>query len=232
MSSTTSLTTVDIRTGLNHPSQPAIVPSPLLYDKPLAQTSAAKAIDQHAFAYSKFMLYETRHRFYVVSSSSSDSRHRITKIDRTSQDELNIVEDEALYSGRQMTDNLRMLEEGNKALGGLGRARTFFGVAGVYVMRYSRHYSDRTVLGFIRFTAGWYMILLTKRAAVALLGGRYIYHCEATDIVPVCFNHKIEKPTDEARMLSVFKQVDMARNFYFRFVWALICIGTGSLTDI
>lgn len=72
--------------------------------------------------------------------------------------------------------------------------------------------------GFIRFTAGWYMILITKRSYVALLGGHYLYHCENTEIVPVCFNHKIDKPAEEQRLMNIFKQVDMSKNFYFRSV--------------
>jgi len=55
---------------------------------------------------------------------------------------------------------LKMLDDGNKSSGGLGKARVFFGIA-----------------GFIRFMAGC-MILMTKRSYVALLGGHYLYHCE------------------------------------------------------
>ena len=62
------------------------------------------------------------------------------------------------------------------------------------------------------------MILITKRSYVALLGGHYLYHCENTDIVPVCFNHKIDKPAEEQRLMNIFKQVDLSKNFYFRSV--------------
>jgi hypothetical protein len=86
----------------------------------------------------QFILYETRQRFYIISSNSSDSRHKITKIDRTSQDELLIVEDDALYSGKQMSAMLRMLEDGNRAQGGLGKARSFYGVAGEVLDTLSR----------------------------------------------------------------------------------------------
>ena len=71
-------------------------------------------------------------------------------------------------------------------------------------------------IGFIKFTAGWYMILITKRSVVALIGGHYIHHCENTDIIPVAFNHKVDKPTEEQRLMNIFKQVDMSKNFYFR----------------
>lgn len=60
------------------------------------------------------------------------------------------------------------------------------------------------------------MILITKRSFVALLGGHYLYHCECTEIVPVCSNHKVDKPAEETRLLNIFKQVDLSKNFYFR----------------
>ena len=61
------------------------------------------------------------------------------------------------------------------------------------------------------------MILITKRSVVALLGGHYLYHCENAEVVPICFNHKIEKASEEQRLMNIFKQVDMSKNFYFRY---------------
>ena len=87
-----------------------------------------------SLACNKFILYENRSRFYVVASNASDSLHRIIKIDRTSQDELVVIEDEAVYTGRQMTAMLKMLEDGNKASGGLGKPRVFFGLLGTALL--------------------------------------------------------------------------------------------------
>ncbi|KAJ3758562.1 polyphosphoinositide phosphatase [Lentinula raphanica] len=154
----------------------------------------------------KFILYENKLRFYIIASNASDSRHRIIKIDRSVQDELVVVEDDAEYSGKQMSAMLKMLDDGNKNSGGLGKAKVIFGPFAA---------------GFIRFTAGWYMILLTKRSIVALLGGHYLYHCENTEMIPVCFNHKVDKPAEEQRMMNIFKQVDMSKNFYFSYTYDL-----------
>ncbi|KAF7305142.1 Polyphosphoinositide phosphatase [Mycena kentingensis (nom. inval.)] len=164
----------------------------------LATPSPRKA----APAFNKFVLYENRLRLFIVASNTTDSRHRILKVDRTSQDELNVVEDDAEYSGKQMSAMLKMLDDGNKSSGGLGKARVFFGIA-----------------GFVKFTAGWYMILITKRSYVALLGGHYLYHCESTEMIPVCFSHKIDKPAEEQRLVNIFKQVDMSKNFYFSYTY-------------
>ncbi|KAI0785573.1 polyphosphoinositide phosphatase [Abortiporus biennis] len=156
-------------------------------------------------AFNKFILYENKLRFYIVASNTSDSRHKIIKIERTTtQDDVVVVEDETLYSGKQMSAMLKMIDDGNKACGGLGKARVIFGLA-----------------GFVKFTAGWYMILITKRTVVALLGGHYIYHCEESDIVPVSSNHKVEKQNEEQRLMNIFKQVDLSKNFYFSYTYDL-----------
>lgn len=65
------------------------------------------------------------------------------------------------------------------------------------------------------------MILISKRSVVALIGGHYVYHCESTDIIPVAFNHRIDKAAEEQRLMNVFKQVDMSKNFYFRCLLSL-----------
>ena len=81
--------------------------------------------------YNKFILYENRLRFYIVASNTSDSYHRIVKVDRTCQEELEVIEDEAVYSGKQMTAMLKMLDDGNKTSGGLGKPKVFFGIVGM-----------------------------------------------------------------------------------------------------
>jgi hypothetical protein len=53
------------------------------------------------------------------------------KIDRTQDQELIVNHDDATYTGKQMNNMLKMLEDGNKASGGLGKPRTFFGIAGM-----------------------------------------------------------------------------------------------------
>lgn len=78
----------------------------------------------------KFILYESKTKFYAVASNTNDSRHRMLKIDRTHQDQLDIEHNDITYTGRQMNGVIKMLEDGNKHTGGLGRPRVFFGIAG------------------------------------------------------------------------------------------------------
>ncbi|KXN84893.1 Polyphosphoinositide phosphatase [Leucoagaricus sp. SymC.cos] len=157
--------------------------------------------------FNKFIFYENRAKFFIVASNASESRHRILKIDRTTQEELSIVEDDTEYTGKYMNSTLRALEEANKPFGGLGKGRSYC------------LFDDYK--GFIRFTAGWYMIIIAKRSVVALVGGHYLYHCEQTDMIPVCSNHKVEKQAEEQRLMNIFKQVDMSKNFYFSYTYDL-----------
>ncbi|EPQ55803.1 hypothetical protein GLOTRDRAFT_138581 [Gloeophyllum trabeum ATCC 11539] len=182
----------------------SVVPAKHASSRSSASSISARSDNDGYLSLNKFILYENRLRFYIVASNASDSRHRILKIDRCSQEELVVIEDETIYSGKQMTALLKMLDDGNKSSGGLGKARVFFGL-----------------VGFMRFTAGWYMVLISKRSVVALLGGHYLYHCESTDIVPISFNHKLERPAEEQRLMNIFKQVDMSKNFYFSYTYDL-----------
>lgn len=85
----------------------------------------------HVHSLNKFVLYETKRRFYIVGTNTSESIHRVLKIDRTSlQEELNIIEDRTVYSEKQLKVLLRMLDDGNRHTGGFARAGVFFGIAG------------------------------------------------------------------------------------------------------
>jgi len=54
------------------------------------------------------------------------------KIGRTNQDELDVEHNDITYTGRQMNGVIKMLDDGNKQAGGLGRPRVFFGIAGAF----------------------------------------------------------------------------------------------------
>lgn len=107
----------------------------------------------------KFTLYETATRFYIVGSDLLDSRFRILKIDRTAEvGDLSITEDEVIYTREETSRLLATIEDGNKSTGGLKHRCPFWGL-----------------LGFVRFTGAYYMLLITKRSNVAMIGGHYVY---------------------------------------------------------
>ncbi|KAF9511296.1 hypothetical protein BS47DRAFT_1395206 [Hydnum rufescens UP504] len=177
--------------------------SPLAETSPLHHNSVPRSSSTSStLNLNRFVLYETRRRFYIVASNVSDALYCVMKIDRTTQDELILVEDDMVYSERQVQDLLRMLEEGNKGSGGLTRVGVFFGI-----------------VGFIRFTAGWYLVVISKRTVVALLGGHYLYHCEDTQMYQITYNQRVERPSEEQRLMAAFRHVDLSRNFYFSYTY-------------
>lgn len=170
----------------------------------------------------------------MIATDRDAKRFRVLKIDRTpavrpqpgqsapnevdEETGLTITEDATVYTLRQKEELLETLRAGN---GGLKLVeKPCFGIAGA---RASRPAITRTGTrsqgcsraGFVRFTSAYHMILITKRQKVAVLGGHFIFHSEATDL------HEITPvPTglaaEDARQKNAFLSAHLSRNFYFR----------------
>lgn len=125
------------------------------------------------------------------------------QIHRTNPNDLVVIEDDVLYSEQEKARLLKMIEDGNLSVGGLQLiAMSIYGI-----------------LGFVKFTQGWYMIFITKRRQVAVLGGHYIYHIDETRLVPIGLGHRVDKNSDEARYVSTFQNMDLSKNFYFSYTY-------------
>lgn len=152
----------------------------------------------------KFTLYETTMRYYIVGADLLDARFRILKIDRTADiGDLSIIEDEVVYTKEEMTRLLATIEDGNIINGGLKHRCPFWGL-----------------LGFIRFTGAYYMILVTKRNVVAMIGGHYVYQIDGTELVPLTTintSKKAENNPEEARFVGILGNLDLTRSFYFSY---------------
>ncbi|KAI7821076.1 SacI homology domain-containing protein [Gamsiella multidivaricata] len=154
----------------------------------------------------RFVLYETKTRFFIVGTNApAGTRFRVLKIDRTTApDELSITEDEAVYTKSEVDDLLEMIANGNKSTGGMREIAKFYGI-----------------VGFVRFTEGYYLTIITKRSPVALIGGHYIFHIDATSTISIHSSttptSKLDKNSDEARYLQMFQMVDLTKNFYFSY---------------
>ncbi|KAI8610146.1 SacI homology domain-containing protein, partial [Chytriomyces sp. MP71] len=157
---------------------------------------------------SKLTLYETRARFFMVGSTHDEDSFRILKIERAldpTDASLCVFDDGIVYTRQEMMDLLAMIESGNKATGGLRRVASCFGI-----------------IGFVRFLEGYYIIVVTKRSAVALIGGHYVYHIDDTLIIGVSdapFRADKRSTADEARYVQSFCQVDLSKNFYFSYTY-------------
>jgi len=165
-----------------------------------------KVGDQGVCKMHKFSLYETATRYYIVGADVMDKRFRILKIDRTADSEnLAIAEDEIVYTKKEMSQLLNAIDDGNKSTGGMKLRCSTWGL-----------------LGFIRFTGAYYMLLITKRSQVAMIGGHFTYSVDGTELVPLTTGSSSRfkpdlKNTEEARFLGILNNLDLTRSFYFSY---------------
>lgn len=155
----------------------------------------------------RFALYETNARYFITGADVSDKHFKILKIDRTAAPgHLSVFEDDIVYTKHQVNQLLTAIDEGNKATGGLRHKFNFWGL-----------------LGFIRFTESYYMLVITKRQQVAMLGGHYIYQIESTELVPLATGASTRfaqnRNPDESRFLGIFSSLDLNKNFYFSYTY-------------
>jgi hypothetical protein len=153
----------------------------------------------------KFALYETSSRFYIVGADVLEKQYRVLKIDRTSgPGHLSIFEGDISYSKREKYQLLNTIGDGNKATGGIKLKGNYWGV-----------------LGFIRFTEAYYMLLITKRNQVAVLGGHYIYQVDGTEMIPLTTGStsrfQKDRSSEETRFLGILNNLDLRRSFYFSY---------------
>lgn len=153
----------------------------------------------------KFSLYESAQRYYLVGADIMDKHYRLLNIDRTSPPgQLNIFEDENIYSKREITQIIDTLDKAHEKYGGLQLKCSAWGL-----------------LGFIRFTEAYYMLLITKRAQVAMVGGHYIYQVDGTEMIPLTTRSASRFPSntnpEEARFLGILNNLDLTRSFYFSY---------------
>ena len=162
----------------------------------------------------RFSLYETASRFYLVGGDIVDKKFRILKIDRNADSgSLSIAEDDIIYTKREMNELLNAVDDGNKASGGLKLKCSTWGL-----------------LGFIRFTGAYYMLLITKRSQVAIIGGHYVYQVDGTELISLTAPSSSRfKPLDaeEGRFVSTLNNLDLSRSFYFSYSYDI----TRSLQD-
>ncbi|KAK3318566.1 SacI homology domain-containing protein [Apodospora peruviana] len=152
----------------------------------------------------KFSLYETASRFYIVGGDVTEKRYRILKIDRTANDasELSIIDDKTIYTQKDMNQLLDTIDDGNKGTGGLKLRCTTWGL-----------------LGFVKFTGPYYMMLITKKSTVAMIGGHYVYQIDGTDLIPLTSpSFKTDqRNTEESRFLGILHNLDLTRSFYYSY---------------
>ncbi|QPG75892.1 phosphatidylinositol-3,5-bisphosphate 5-phosphatase [Brettanomyces nanus] len=168
--------------------------------QPQQQPMTTKA---RKFGLTKYTVYVTSRRMYVVGSNTRETMFRIIEIDLTSPEKLIIMEDNVYFNRTEIIDVLNGLEESSE--GGLTKKITAVGL-----------------LGFIRFTKYYYLLVVTKRRPVAILGGHYLYHIDATELIPMSDNQrKPARNSEESRYLQTFLSIDLSKTFYYSYTYDL-----------
>ncbi|QIW99733.1 hypothetical protein AMS68_005251 [Peltaster fructicola] len=155
----------------------------------------------------KFTLYETNARYWITGGDITDKHFKLLRIDRTSPPEqLNVFEDEVVYDRVQLNEVLKTIDDGNRATGGLRIKASFWGL-----------------VGFIRFTEAFYMIIITKRQQVAMLGGHYVYQVDGTELIPLTTGSSSrftrDRNPEEVRFLGILNNLDLTKSFYFSYTY-------------
>lgn len=192
--------------------KPAISDSSQSFSGPSLEQKRAKGAvnektgDQGVCKMHKFTVYETATRYYIVGADIMDQRFRILKIDRNSDTgDLSVAEDDIVYTKKEMSELLSAVADGNKSTGGIKLKCSTWGL-----------------LGFVRFTGTYYMLLITKRSQVAMIGGHYVYQIDGTELVPLVTSQNSRfKPdsrnAEETRFLGILNNLDLSRSFYFSY---------------
>ncbi|RVE46868.1 hypothetical protein evm_008513 [Chilo suppressalis] len=150
----------------------------------------------------RIALYETKARFYLIGSNNTQTRFRVLKIDRTDARELILVDDKVEYNKQEIHQLLNMIGFGNRGsrTSGFNKIVSAFGI-----------------VGFIRFLEGYYIILVTKRRKIAVIGYHSIYKIEDTATIYIPSDGSKPQNPDEQRYLKMFQAVDLSTNFYYSY---------------
>lgn len=76
----------------------------------------------------------------------------------------------------------------------------------------------------MKFEQSYHMLLITRRGAVATLGGHFIYHIDGTTLLPVNAPTTLKSQAaraKEAAQIAVFKNLDLTKTFYFSYHYDL-----------
>lgn len=153
----------------------------------------------------KIALYETKARYFLVGSNNRQTKFRVLKIDRMEPRELNVVDDQQVYSREEIQNLLSMIDVGNRnRQGSLGTP--FVPVASAF-----------GIVGFVRFLEGYYIILVTKRRHAAMIGHHSIFKIEDTALIYIPNDGVRKAHPDENHYLKMFQSIDLSSNFYFSY---------------
>lgn len=166
----------------------------------ITRPKEAKQRKTTTFTLSKYTIYETKKSIYIVASNKRETMFRILEINLQGPlDTLNVAEDNVFFMRSEVMEVLRKIEETDDD--GLTKKLTGYGL-----------------LGFIRFTSCYYLVVVTKTSQVAILGGHSIFHIDDTELVPISNNARKPDAT-ELRFIQSFQNMNLSKTFYFSYTF-------------
>lgn len=76
------------------------------------------------------------------------------------------------------------------------------------------------LLGFVRFTKGYYIIFISDKKKVAKFGRHNIYKVKDIKMIPLFISNTSDKSRDlEEKYLQTFKEVNLSKGFYFSYTY-------------
>ncbi|KAH3679982.1 hypothetical protein WICPIJ_008458 [Wickerhamomyces pijperi] len=157
---------------------------------------------------------------FIVGSNGRETIFKIMRINLSNaasnqESSVKLIEDDQIYTKSEITKLLTAFNNDNESVTDTTPLR-----------RLSVGFS---LLGFIKFTKGYYLNIVTKRSAVAIIGGNHIYHIDDTEVIPITSPHdrlngggvgsRHDKYSEEARYLSIFRTLDVSKTFYFSYTY-------------
>ncbi|CAO1341880.1 unnamed protein product [Diamesa tonsa] len=138
----------------------------------------------------KIRIYETKSTIYLIGCNNRESRFRVMQISRSN--DLQILEDPNEYE----------IKDIRKITGGL---------------KFTKSLSAYGIVGFVRFLEGYYLILVTKRNKIGVIGNHVIYTIKDTTIYRISAESNKNSNPLESKYLKMFMNVDLSSNFYFSY---------------
>ncbi|GAX80914.1 hypothetical protein CEUSTIGMA_g8349.t1 [Chlamydomonas eustigma] len=157
--------------------------------------------------YNRLWLYHTKHHMYLVGGHRRSSQFSMLRINRNDGESMQAMEHPITYDAQQINQLLRQIHSTNQHNGGL-----------VFVTK------AMGVIGCIRFTACYYLMLLTKRSLVGNICGHKVYKIDSVALVPLSPALTVSQQKDSAaekRYRKLLMGVDLTKNFYFSYTYNL-----------
>ncbi|GFH19716.1 SAC domain-containing protein, partial [Haematococcus lacustris] len=154
---------------------------------------------------SRIYIYHTRHAFFIAGYCRSRCRYALIKIVRQDGPELQASEYPYSYTLKELNGMLRQIQFASQ--GGLQYVTKAYGI-----------------IGCIRFTSAYYLLIVTKKAHVGAICGHKVYAVRGVALVTLGAPAAVAQQPEshiEKRYRRLLMAVDLTKNFYFSLTYHL-----------